>query len=208
VLVALVTTLPGPSFCTLTSRSNLLDGRRFTEDDLWSSVHEKQELIWQCASLLWDTGSRPSSEQTLEELKATKSYSNMSPIRCNVTRFILSGNCSTCFGWYLHPSTGAQTPVSTASGICHTVNAVCRYRGRVGTGLSVLWVAYATHNTAHSVPVAYATHSTAHSVPVAYATHNTAHSVPVAYATHSTAHSVPTQPWQRPATISVCKTRG
>jgi hypothetical protein len=27
--------------------------------------------------------------------------------------------------------------------ICHAVTAVCRYRGRVGTGLSVLWVAYA-----------------------------------------------------------------
>jgi hypothetical protein len=34
----------------------------------------------------------------------------------NVTHFILSGNCSTCFGWYNHPSSGAQTTVSTASG--------------------------------------------------------------------------------------------
>jgi hypothetical protein len=37
--------------------------------------------------------------------------------------------------------------LSTASGICHTVTAICRYRGRVGTGLSVLWVEYATHST-------------------------------------------------------------
>ena len=28
----------------------------------------------------------------------------------------VSGNCSTCFGWYLHPSSGAHTTVSTASG--------------------------------------------------------------------------------------------
>jgi hypothetical protein len=56
----------------------------------------------------------------------------------------ISGNCSTRFGWYFHPSSGADTTVSTASGICHTVTAICRYRGRVGTGLSVLWVAYAT----------------------------------------------------------------
>jgi hypothetical protein len=27
--------------------------------------------------------------------------------------------------------------LSTASGICHTVTSICRYRGRVGTGLSV-----------------------------------------------------------------------
>jgi hypothetical protein len=57
------------------------------------------------------------------------------------------GNCSTCFGWYFHPSSGAHTTVSTAPGICHNVTAICRYRGRVGTGLSVLWVAYATHST-------------------------------------------------------------
>jgi hypothetical protein len=42
----------------------------------------------------------------------------------------ISGNCSTCFGWYFHPSSGAHTTVSTATGICHTVTATCRYRGR------------------------------------------------------------------------------
>jgi len=74
-------------------------------------------------------------------------YSNIYPTRCNVTQFILYGNCSTYFEWYHHPSSGAQPTVFTASGICHTVTANCRYRGRVGTGLSVLWVAYATHST-------------------------------------------------------------
>jgi len=28
----------------------------------------------------------------------------VNPTRYNVTQFILSGNCSTCFGWYHHPS--------------------------------------------------------------------------------------------------------
>ena len=41
------------------------------------------------------------------------------------------GNCSTCFRWYHHPSSGAKTTVPTASGIYHTVTAICRYRGRV-----------------------------------------------------------------------------
>ena len=67
-------------------------------------------------------------------------YSNICPTRCNITQFILSGNCSTCFGRYHHPSLGAQTTVSTASGICHIVTATCRCRGKVGTGLSVLYV--------------------------------------------------------------------
>jgi len=39
------------------------------------------------------------------------------PTRCNITQFILSGKCSTCFGWYHHPPSGAQTTVPTASGI-------------------------------------------------------------------------------------------
>src|SRR5215475_719004 len=60
---------------------------------------------------------------------------------------LISGNCSTCFGWYFHPSSGAHTTVSSASRICHTVTAICRYHGRVGTGLSVMCVAYATHRT-------------------------------------------------------------
>jgi hypothetical protein len=54
------------------------------------------------------------------------------------------------FGWYHHSSSGAQTTVSAASGISQTVIVICCYRGRDGTGLSVLWVAH----------VAYATHST------------------------------------------------
>ena len=33
----------------------------------------------------------------------------------------ISGNCCTCFGWYLHPSSGAHTTVSTASGICQVI---------------------------------------------------------------------------------------
>ena len=55
-------------------------------------------------------------------------------------------------GGIFHPSSGAHTTVSTASGICHTVTAICRYRGRVGNGLSVLWVAYANHSTLKPVP--------------------------------------------------------
>jgi len=64
----------------------------------------------------------------------------------------ISGNCSTYFGWYFNPSSGAHTTVSTASVICHTVTSVCRYRGRVGTGMSVLWAAYTTHSTLKPVP--------------------------------------------------------
>jgi hypothetical protein len=33
------------------------------------------------------------------------------------------------------PIIRSETTVSTASGICHTVIAICRYRGRVGTGV-------------------------------------------------------------------------
>jgi len=36
--------------------------------------------------------------------------------KMQLTPFILSVNCSTCFEWSLHPSSGAQITVSTASG--------------------------------------------------------------------------------------------
>jgi hypothetical protein len=39
----------------------------------------------------------------------------------HVTEFILSDDCSTCFGRYYHPSSGAQTTVTTASGNRYTV---------------------------------------------------------------------------------------
>jgi len=44
-----------------------------------------------------------------------------SQLDAHVTEFILSDNCSTCFGRYYHPSSGAQTTVTTASGNRYTV---------------------------------------------------------------------------------------
>jgi hypothetical protein len=49
------------------------------------------------------------------------------------TVYLYLENCSTCFGWYLQPSSGAHTNVSTASGICHTVTATCHYHGGLRT---------------------------------------------------------------------------
>jgi len=69
--------------------------------------------------------------------------------RRNVTQFILSGNCSIYFGRYHHQSSGAQTIVSTEYGVCHTVMlpAAIVEELELGTGLSLLWVACATHST-------------------------------------------------------------
>jgi hypothetical protein len=85
--------------------------------------------------LMWRTGWAPNRILIYIQQDAT------------LNSLFISANCSTCFGWYFHPSSRAHTPVSTASGICHTVTATCRYRGKVGTGLSVLWVAYTTYST-------------------------------------------------------------
>jgi hypothetical protein len=81
--------------------------------------------------LMWRIGRAPNSIPIYIQQDAT------------LHSLFIFGNCCTCFGWNFHPSSGAHTTVSTASGICHTVTAICRYRGRVGTGLNVLWVAYA-----------------------------------------------------------------
>jgi hypothetical protein len=90
--------------------------------------------------LMWRIGWAPNSIPIYNQQDAT------------LHSLFISGNCSACFGWYFHPSSGAHTTVPTAYGICHTITAICRYRGRVGTGLSVLWVAYATHSTLKPVP--------------------------------------------------------
>jgi hypothetical protein len=80
--------------------------------------------------LMWRIGRAPNSIQIYEYIKQ----------HATLHILFIAGNCSTCLGWYFHPSSGAHTTVSTASGICRTVTDICRYRGRVGTGLSVLWV--------------------------------------------------------------------
>jgi hypothetical protein len=90
-------------------------------------LHEKLHSCLTLILLMWRIGWAPNSIQIYIQQDTTLHIS------------FTSGNCSTCFGWYFHPSSGARTTVCTASGICHTVTAICRYRGRVGTGLSVLW---------------------------------------------------------------------
>jgi hypothetical protein len=54
--------------------------------------------------------------------RAPKSILIYSYIQQDATlhNLFISGNSSTCFGWYFHPSSGAHTTVSTASGICHS----------------------------------------------------------------------------------------
>ena len=51
--------------------------------------------------------------------QCTVTYVNKCPTRCNYIQFILSVNCFICVGWFLHPSSGAQITVSTASGTSH-----------------------------------------------------------------------------------------
>ena len=60
----------------------------------------------------------------MHRLTCVNNYS----IRCNNTQFIYIFNCSTCFGWYLHPSSGFHNTVSTVSGINETVTATCSQR--------------------------------------------------------------------------------
>jgi hypothetical protein len=64
---------------------------------------------------------------------------------CYLPLYILSENCSTCFGCHHHPSSGAQTTLSTASGIFHTVTAICRYIFYLKTALHVSGVTTTHH---------------------------------------------------------------
>jgi hypothetical protein len=127
--------------CPMSVIAKSLKGRSWPE--IWSRVARKGKenqlmdlfvYLLNFILLMWRIGRAP----------------NIIPIHiqqdATLHSLFISGNCSTCFGWYFHTSSGAHTTVSTASGVCDTVTAICRYRGRVGTGLSLLWVAYATHS--------------------------------------------------------------
>jgi serine/threonine protein kinase len=119
--------------------------------------HEYKQLVsMNCFSGLCNVCTVHSLISTLILLMWRKGWAYSIPIyiqqHATLHSLFISGNCSTCFRWYFHPSSGAHSTVSKASGICHTVTAICHYRGRVGIGLSVLWVAYATHSTLKQVP--------------------------------------------------------
>jgi len=49
-----------------------------------------------------------------------------------VYSLFISANRSTCFVWYLHPSSGAHNTVSTVSGITETFTVTCRERDWMG----------------------------------------------------------------------------
>jgi hypothetical protein len=68
---------------------------------------------------------------------------------------LLSENCSTCFGFHYHPSSGAQNHCNYSIWKPLHCTVVYCYCGRVGTGLNVLWVAYATHNTLKPVSLSF-----------------------------------------------------
>jgi len=56
----------------------------------------------------------------------------------HVAEFILTDNCSTCFGRHHHPSSGKRNKCNYSIWQPLNRTVVCCYRGRVGTGLSVL----------------------------------------------------------------------
>ena len=60
------------------------------------------------------------------------------PTRCKITQFTLSGSCSKCFGWYRHLSSGAQTTLSTASSVCHTVMDRVKFTDKVDILVDIL----------------------------------------------------------------------
>ena len=115
LLVDMVTGIDNRLSCTC-SVSQRVGNARYTEGttvpylcewkrimSMWSAF-SYDPLYFSCIWILcsWD--------------RASQFYVDKCPKRCKYTQLILSVNCSTCFGWFLHPSSGAQITVSTASG--------------------------------------------------------------------------------------------
>jgi hypothetical protein len=98
---------------------------------LYSLAYQQQHsLVWNVSWLLtfillmWRIGRAPNSIPIYSYIQQHATSHSL----------FMSANCYTCFGWYFHPSSGAHTTVSTASGICHTVTAIYRYQ------LEQVWV--------------------------------------------------------------------
>ena len=62
----------------------------------------------------------------LEISKETQTVSIIIQQDTTLYSLFISSNCSTCFEWYLHPSSGAHITVFTVSGNNETVTATCR----------------------------------------------------------------------------------
>ena len=110
-------------------------------------THITTHFIGTTPRLMWRPNLRcPLHYRHNQEEKPRSSYKQMVALEIkkksnkmqHYTVYLFLENCSTCFGRYLHPSSGAHITVFTVSGTCETVTA----RGRVGTGLSVVWELY------------------------------------------------------------------
>jgi hypothetical protein len=69
-------------------------------------------------------------------------FSNIYPKDATLHSLFISGNCSTCFGRYFHPSSGVHTTESAASAICQTATAICRYSCIL---LDIYWNMFTMH---------------------------------------------------------------
>jgi hypothetical protein len=69
-----------------------------------------------------------------------------------VTEFILSDNCCTCFGRYYHPSLGHKTTVTTASGNRYTLIDKVKFTKKVYLKKKKKTDQDANHNTLKSIP--------------------------------------------------------
>ena len=77
---------------------NLLCKRRHSNLYMFRDSGPKYKGVYKSLLYSWD--------------RASQFNVNKCPTRWNYTQFILSVNCSTCFGWFLHPSSGAQITVA------------------------------------------------------------------------------------------------
>ena len=68
---------------------------------IWYGSHKKEQLL----------------PQTYRQVLRTTFWYISNEMQ-HYTVYLFLENCSTCFGWYLHPSSGAHTTVFTVSGTC------------------------------------------------------------------------------------------
>jgi hypothetical protein len=101
-----------PFFHHMTPRHWVVESQRF----------ETTRLSWNVGNLMpSDAASYLTVNFKVHESVHGKSIPIYIQQDATLHSLFISGNCSTYFEWYLYPSSGALTTISTAFGICHTV---------------------------------------------------------------------------------------
>ena len=97
------------------------------EDDFWMKFFNFRAMICYCVLQGWTKKGKKVYKLILcSWVRALWIGDNNCPTRCDYIQCLFPANCSACFGWYLHPSSGAC--INCNYSIWHWWNRITTFR--------------------------------------------------------------------------------